>query len=404
MSVRRWGAVAMALAIAAAAATAPSAAAAQDFSADGPLWYLDAMKIQAIHDAGITGDGVTVAVFDAALDPEVSTLEGADIEVRQAEGCPDPLSGNRDNFEGLKHGTSVTSLIVGNGTSDSGAGPVGIAPGVRILYYGILQDSCEGDTFPAALDDAVAEGADIVTMSGGLNRLADELSQDSVDSVAAALREGVLVVAGLPNRDTVWEFETTTINGVVNVASVDASAQAATQLDGSAMVNEDVDIVAPGIDVAGLGFDQTWGMSAWSGNSAATPIVASLLALAKQKWPDASGSQLLQSMIRNTGSTPHELQWSDTFGHGIINATRLVQEDPTQYPDENPLFKDDQSPSFEEVFSTTDTEPTGEPSVEDGSGPGALPWMLGGGAVIVIAVAATAILIGRKKSGGRADV
>ena len=168
MSVRRWGAVAMALAIAAAAATAPSAAAAQDFSADGPLWYLDAMKIQAIHDAGITGDGVTVAVFDAALDPEVSTLEGADIEVRQAEGCPDPLSGNRDDFEGLKHGTSVTSLIVGNGTSDSGAGPVGIAPGVRILYYGILQDSCEGDTFPAALDDAVAQGADIVTMSGGL--------------------------------------------------------------------------------------------------------------------------------------------------------------------------------------------------------------------------------------------
>jgi hypothetical protein len=81
-----------------------------------------------------------------------------------------------------------------------------------------------------------------------------------------------------------------------------------------------------------------------------------------------------------------------------------VQEDPTQYPDENPLFKDDQSPSFEEVFSTTDTEPTGEPSAEDGSGPGALPWMLGGGAVIVIAVAATAILIGRKKSGGRADV
>ena len=147
----------------------------------------------------------------------------------------------------------------------------------------------------------------------------------------------MLVVAGLPNRDTVWEFVTTTINGVVNVASVDASAQAATQLDGSAMVNEDVDIVAPGIDVAGLGFDQTWGMSAWSGNSAATPIVASLLALAKQKWPDASGSQLLQSMIRNTGSTPHELQWSDTFGHGIINATRLVQEDPTQYPDENPL-------------------------------------------------------------------
>ncbi|KQQ68548.1 hypothetical protein [Microbacterium sp. Leaf320] len=92
-----------------------------------------------------------------------------------------------------------------------------------------------------------------------------------VPSAAAAQdfsRGGPLwVVASLPNVDSAWEGELGKINGVVNVASVDATAQAAK-------------------------------------------------------------SQLLQSLIRNTGSAPHELQWSNTFGHGTVNATRVLQEDP----------------------------------------------------------------------------
>lgn len=381
----------------------PGAAAAQDFSAGGPLWYVDAMKLQPIHDDGVTGEGVTVAVFDGALDPEVAALQDADIEVRQIEGCPDPVAPAGSDFEVLNHGTSVTSLIVGNGTSDSGSGPVGIAPDVRILYYGILQDECE-NVFPAALDDAVAQGADIVTMSGGSNFLDDELSQEAIDSVAAALRDGVLVVSALPNRDTPWKLVTNSINGVVNVASVDAQAQPATERDGSPMANDDVDVAAPGVDVAGIGFDGTWGMSTWSGNSAATPIVAGVLALMTQRWPDATASQLLQSLIRNTGPEEHELGWSATHGHGIVNATRVLQEDPAQYPDENPLFKEDQPPSFDEVFSAPDPMPSGDAEAGAQDGPGAVPWVIGAGVIILVGVVVTVIVISRRKSGGSADV
>lgn len=401
MSVRRWGAAAIAMAFVVAGATAPGAAAAQDFSAGGLLWYVDAMKIPAIHDANITGDGVTIAVFDAGVNVEVANLRDADIEIRQLDQCPDPTDGAATSFEALQHGTSVTSLIVGNGTSDSGTGPLGVAPNARILYYGALQDSCDGNAFPAAVADAVAQGADIVSMSGGSTRLADELSEPSADAVADALRAGVLVVAGLPNADSAWEGELGKVNGVVNVASVDAAAQAAPRRDGSPMTNDDVDIVAPGVDMAGLGWDGTWGMSMWSGNSAATPIVAGLLALAKEKWPDATASQLLQSLIRNTGSTPHELEWTSTFGHGIANATRLVQEDPSQYPDENPLFTDGQSPTFDEVYPPNDTRPTAAPDdAEGGDVSAALPWLLAGGATVVVAAAVIVIIIrSRKKSG-----
>ncbi|MGJ0390674.1 S8/S53 family peptidase [Microbacterium sp. CGR1] len=400
MVLRRWSARVAAVVCALGVVLVPSAAAAQDFSGGGPLWYMDAMKIQAIHDAGITGEGVTIAVFDGALDLDVPTLADADIEVHQAEGCPDPLAAEGSDFESLKHGTSVASLIVGNGTSDSGEGPVGIAPAARILYYGVLQESCEGNPFPAALDDAVAQGADIVTMSGGPNRLADELAQASVDSVAAALRAGVIVVAGLPNRDTAWQFELATINGVLNVASVDATAQPAEETDGSDMRNDDVDVVAPGIDVAGVGFDASWGMSAWSGNSAATPIVAGVLALAKERWPEATASQLLQSVIHNTGSKPHELQWSDRLGYGIVNATRMITEDVSQYPDENPLFTDGQAPTFDEVYSAPESSAPDAADAQNGTRPGVLPWVLaGGGAVVGLVVVTLIVVIGRRRGG-----
>ena len=407
MRVRRVAAAVAASMVLIAGAAVPGAAVAQDFSGAGPLWYLDAMRITAIHDAGITGEGVTVAVFDGGLNPEVAALQGANIEVQQLPVCPDPVAPPPTDFEALQHGTSVTALLIGNGTSDTGTGPVGIAPGVRILYYGAIQEACEGgENFPIALADAVAQGADIVTMSGGKARTVDELAEPAADAVADALRAGVLITTSLPNRGSAWENELGKINGVVNVASVDATAQPAKERDGSDMQNPDVDVVAPGINVAGVGFNNTWGMSEWSGNSAATPLVAGVLALAKQKWPNATSAQLLQSLIRNTGSKPHELDWSATIGHGVVNATRIIEEDPSQYPDQNPLFTDGQSPTFDEVYAATETPPTQTPDPRNDATTSPLPWVVAGTAVGVVGVAAViiVIMVRRKKPGGHPNV
>lgn len=380
-----------------------SAAVAEEATPD-PLWYMEKMRIPAIHEAGITDEGVTIAVFDGRLNPQVPTLADADIEVRELEGCSAGVEVGAPDQETNVHGTNVTSMIVGNGTSESGAGPEGVAPGVKILYYaigtvGVLESNCEMDgtesSDTAAAKDAIAQGADIISYSGGTP--SDPVTdQDEWAWVTDALQAGVLVVVASPNGNDATDFALEKTNGVVNVSAVDVNADMMlSESSEEPWSREDVDVAAPGVQVAGIGVEQyfgepvsEWGMTPWEGNSSAAPIVSSVLALAMQKWPDATPEQLLQSLIRNTGSEPHELKWNEGRGYGVVNATRMMEEDPSQYPDENPLFKEDQHPSFDEVYGDQGPEAEARATERSSESDGSLPlWITVAGALAVIVVA-----------------
>ena len=67
-----------------------------------------------------------------------------------------------------------------------------------------------------------------------------------------------------------------------------------------------------------------------SGTSAATPIVAGFVAVAMQRWPQASGNQIVQSLIATATTGP--------TGQPLISPKGLDTTDPTQYPDTNPLL------------------------------------------------------------------
>ena len=74
-----------------------------------------------------------------------------------------------------------------------------------------------------------------------------------------------------------------------------------------------------------------------SGTSYATPLVAGMLALARQKWPDATANQILQLLV-HTGLNPNH-DWNQYTGYGAIDGGALVNTDPSQYPDENPIIQ-----------------------------------------------------------------
>jgi len=106
------------------------------------------------------------------------------------------------------------------------------------------------------------------------------------------------------------------------------------------------------------------------GTSTATPIVAGFIALAWQKYPEATGNQMIQTLIHNTGvgGHPDELFWNENSGFGLASATSMLEVDPTRYPDVNPLLTQGEYngygnvniPGYDEIL-----DPAGPPSDED---------------------------------------
>jgi subtilisin family serine protease len=112
--------------------------------------------------------------------------------------------------------------------------------------------------------------------------------------------------------------------------------------------------VAAGVDLPTIGVtDQGWDSSfAATGSSFAAPLVAGMLAVVAQRYPDATGNQLVQTLIHNTGVEDHALERDETggYGYGAAWLTHMLAVDPAQYPDENPLMdKKLGQPSAEQV-------------------------------------------------------
>ena len=72
------------------------------------------------------------------------------------------------------------------------------------------------------------------------------------------------------------------------------------------------------------------------GTSNSVPLVAGFLALAKQKWPNATSNQLLQ-LLTKTARTDQS-GWNTYIGYGAVDPGAMINTDPSQYPDENPLM------------------------------------------------------------------
>ena len=85
---------------------------------------------------GVTGRGVTVAVLDTGVAPNLVDLSGRLVQVKddltgQTTPCKN-LSGELDCNDRYGHGTFIAGLVAGNGASSGGRWK-GVAPEARIL-------------------------------------------------------------------------------------------------------------------------------------------------------------------------------------------------------------------------------------------------------------------------------
>jgi len=338
---------------------APGAASAAD---DGDWWNRQLGTVAA-NQRGADGAGVKVAVVDTAITTSLPMLEGVDLRVREPSFCvfsitsatPVPADAPRLTSN-TSHGSNAVALVAGNGKGFAGGTSVrGVAPKATVSFYAIANSGsnepfkrdCEGTaSLGRAIGQAVADGADIISIS-----IAAEASAGTSvhRAVAWALSQGVVVVAALRNDDP-GQDSMARLNGVVAVAAHDSQGR----LGSEEVEYGRVTVRAPGVGMLLQGNRDTGDWTATrtgQGTSYATPVVTGVLAAAWSKYPDATGNQMIQALIHAAGNGDG-LEYDPRSGYGHVSLQRMLERDPTTYPDVNPLITPE--PQFDGDLSAAD--------------------------------------------------
>ena len=347
-------------------------------ASDGVDWRIDDMGVRDAWASGITGKGVKVAVLDNQIVSDYPALAGADVSYKlmtennqpchrksdpsQTTSADDPTLDSSSGYM-MTHGTAMVSLIVGNGNGwDGGAGIQGIAPGASVIAYMVgyplkgrlggagtlgvcVDDAGKGvDLDKPSIRDAVSSGARIINMSFGYGDVSDAIFRDYM---LYALRHGVVMVSGRSNGSWAGLYDlvgapgtTDYFPGVVTVNAVDSAGNLQESSD---VMDGNVSVLSPGVGVPSYrSTDSREMVMTGNGTSAAAANLSAYLALVMQRWPDATGNQILQSLVRNTkgnASGEPKLDPEHKRGFGIVDPGKLLSVDPTRYPDVNPLLE-----------------------------------------------------------------
>ena len=316
--------VASALALAAGALTLAPAPA----HADGAVpsqEYFSYYHFDTARAKGYTGKGVTIAVIGGPVDTSNPALKGANITDKSR--CT-----IQDSPEGVRHSTDMAIILVS---------PIsGVAPDATLYNYQAFtgsttsNGSCDSNggrlnTVAALINQAVEDGAQFISVSQSVNESTNELKW----AITNAITKGVIIVAAAGNEALPDDITALgRYSGVVGVSAINSDGTFASYSSWG-----------DGVVTAAFGGPYTtYNVNTGEpvtvhGTSISTPLVAGMLALARQKWPDATANQILQLLV-HTGLNPNH-DWNEYTGYGAIDGGALVNTDPSQYPDENPIIQ-----------------------------------------------------------------
>ncbi|WP_214613937.1 S8 family serine peptidase [Bifidobacterium longum] len=344
----------------------------------GGLWPVKDSAVVSAHEAGLDGSGVKIGMLDSRVVSDYPGLSDADANVEYrlgsfANATTDepakcliegvPLQKTVTSKEGniySSHGTFMLTWLVGNGKSwGASQGVTGLVPKSDVLFLTLGQDTsrinmltpCDDFAMPDIDKDvstAVDWGARIINMSneGGIGDY-------GLDGMLKALRHGVIIVSSRSNdkeTDAIVNGSSTDVMigdprmwnsfpGVIRNNEVGPDGQIAGISD---VADANVNILSPGDQVLHPQVNSKIISVGTGGTSTGAAVLSGYLALTVQKWPDATGNQILQSLVRNTkgnDSGEAKLDPEHKRGYGQVDPGRLLTVDPTQYPDVNPILE-----------------------------------------------------------------
>lgn len=257
--------------------------------------------------AGITGEGVDVAVLDTGYDVAHPDLQGV---VSSASFVP-----GQDVDDHHGHGTHVASTIAGSGAA-SGGKEKGVAPGVDLHVGKVLSNEGSGlDSWIIAGMEWAARDvkARVVSMSLGSDAPSDgsDLLSQSVDELSAETGALFTIAAGNAGPAAHTIGSPGTADAALTVGAVDSEDAVADFSSRGPRFGDDglkPEITAPGVGVLAARsqyFPEGEGSYvALSGTSMATPHVAGAAALLAAKHPDWTGAQLKDALVSTSKPTP----------------------------------------------------------------------------------------------------
>lgn len=299
------------------------------------------IHVRAAWDAGLTGEGVTVAVIDSGInhyhvDVPAKVARGRYYFYREEENGPYTLTINGVTkkygyyssdytVDDIGHGTMVSGIIAAQ--TDNATGIAGIAPNVTIIPIRSFTKT-EGhlggltSNLISGINYAVENGADIINMSWGIRSDSDTLKA-AIDRAAQA---GCILIAAVGNDgDGSLQYPAAWDN-VIGVGSTDRDGY----LSNFSQRNTSVSVCAPGGSKSGrqiysLSYLSNNGLLASDGTSFSAPAVAAAAALLKEADPTMTQAGFLsllrgncdQVLLRDGDNPLHA-------GLGLLNLEKLL--------------------------------------------------------------------------------
>ena len=287
--------------------------------------YFSYYHLDSARAKGYTGKGVTIALIGSPVDTSYSALQGA--KVTDKSRCTVEASP-----EGIRHSTEMAMILVSSKN--------GVAPDATLNTYqtetasATSNGTCDSgerrlNSFGNLINQAVEDGAQIISVSQSVSEDNPELKW----AIANAISKGVIIVNSAGNGasdDNVTQLGR--FSGVVGVSAINSDGTFASYSSWG-----------DGVVTAAFGgpyttYDVSTGEpTTVNGTSVSAALVAGMMALARQKWPDATANQLLQVLVNTGLDSTHT--WNQYTGYGAIDGGALVNTDPSQYPDENPIIQ-----------------------------------------------------------------
>ena len=290
------------------------------------------INVPKVHAAGVTGEGVLIALLDTGFSLVHEAVSGVNVVAAHDFINNDD---NVDNEEGdpsgqNSHGTKVLSIVGGYAPGNL-IGPAFDADFLLAKTEDVSSETqVEEDYWIAAAEWADQHGADIISSSLGYidwYKYSDMNGQTAPITRAAdmAVEKGIVVLSSAGNEgDTSWRYITAPADGfnVITVGAVDEFGVIAgfSSLGPTSDGRIKPDVVAMGVGnvfayPSGVGFGQG------NGTSFSCPMVAGTAALILSAHPELTPKQVRQALVQ---TADRATQPDNTYGWGLVDALQAV--------------------------------------------------------------------------------